>query len=142
MATPRIVVDTCVLLSALRSKKGASFRVLSLVGRAKFEICLSVPLVLEYESAAKRHARSLGLRHSDINDILDYLCRVGEHREIFYLWRPFLKDPMDDMVLELAVESQSDFIVTHNIRDFAGVEEFRVKAITPQALLRKIGEIP
>jgi putative PIN family toxin of toxin-antitoxin system len=142
MRTPRVVLDTNVLLSALRSKRGASFRGLNLVGRAKFEICVSVPLVLEYESAAKRYSRSLGLRHSDIDDILDYLCRVGEHREIFYLWRPFLKNPMDDMVLELAVEGQSDFVVTHNIPDFAGIEEFRIRAITPQALLRKIGEIP
>jgi len=142
MRKPRIVLDTNVVISALRSSRGASFRLLSLVGQGRFEICLSVPLVLEYESAAKHAARSVGLRHSDIDDILDYLCKVGEHREIFYLWRPYLRNPMDDMVLELAAESQSDFIVTHNIRDFAGIERFDVRAITPQALLRKIGEIP
>lgn len=82
----------------------------------------------------------LGLRYSDIDDILDYMCAVGEHREIFYLWRPFLRDPSDDMVLELAVESECDFIVTYNTRDFEGIGQFGVMAITPQQLLLRIGE--
>ena len=137
----RIVLDTNVLVSALRSRSGASFRLLRLVGRDRFELCVSVPLVLEYESVAKRLSVSLGLRHSDIDDILDYLCRVSEHREIFFLWRPFLRDPMDDMVLEVAVEAEVDFIVTHNLRDFAGIEQFGIRAITPQEFLREIGEL-
>ncbi len=140
MRTPKIVLDTNVLVSGLRSRLGASFRVLELVGRGKFEITLSVPLVLEYESATKSASRSIGLRHSEIDDILDYLCMVGSHREIYYLWRPFLPDPMDDMVLELAVESESDFIVTHNTRHFEGVGRFGIRAITPQDFLRRIGE--
>lgn len=140
MKVPKIVLDTNVLVSALRSRLGASFKVLGLVGRGKFEICLSVPLVLEYESAAKSTCRSVGLRHSDIDDILDYMCGVGEHREIFYLWRPFLRDPSDDMVLELAVESECDYIVTHNTKHFEGVNQFGVMAITPQQLLLRIGE--
>ncbi len=138
---PRIVLDTNVLISALRSRNGASFILLRLIGRERFDLCISVPLVLEYESAAKRLSRSIGLRYSDIDDILDYLCRVSEHREIFFLWRPFLKDPMDDMVLELAVESEVDFVVTHNLRDFKGIEQFGISAITPQEFLRKLGEI-
>ena len=100
------------------------------------------PLVLEYESTAKRQSRSIGLLHSDIDDILDYLCMVSEHRRIFFLWRPFLKDPKDDMVLELAVEAEVEYIVTHNLKDFHGVEHFGIKAITPKEFLRKIGEIP
>ena len=140
MSVPKIVLDTSVLVSALRSRLGASFRVLELLGRGKFEVCLSVPLVLEYESAAKRISRSLGLRHSDIDDILGCMCSVGEHREIFYLWRPFLRDPSNDMVLELAVEGDCDFIVTHNTRNFEGVNSFGVMAITPQQLLLRIGE--
>ena len=75
-------------------------------------------------------------------DILDYLCMVSEHRRIFFLWRPFLKDPKDDMVLELAVEAEVEYIVTHNLKDFHGVEHFGIKAITPKEFLRKIGEIP
>jgi len=100
-----------------------------------------VPLVLEYESATKRISRSIALRHSDIDDVLDYLCSVAEHRKIHFLWRPFLRDTSDDMVLELAVESESDYIVTHNIGDFAGIKRFGLQAITPREFLREIGEL-
>lgn len=137
----RVVLDTNVLISALRSQKGASFKVVNLIGKRLFQLSVSVPRVLEYESAAKRINKLLGLRYSDIDDILDYICKVAEHRDIYYLWRPFLKDPKDDMVLEVAVESESEFIVTHNIRGFAEVEQFGLEAITPRQLLEKIGEL-
>ena len=136
-----IVIDTCVLISALRSRNGASFKLLSLIDSNKFTFFLSVPLVLEYESVTKRMSRNLGLTHSDIENIIDYLCTVGNHRKVHYLWRPNLKDPGDDFVLELAVESECNYIVTHNVKDFKGIKKFNLKAITPQELLRKIGEI-
>jgi len=136
-----IIIDTCVLISALRSNKGASFKLVSLIDSKKFTFFLSVPLVLEYEAVAKRMSRTLGLTHSDIEDIIDYLCVVGKHRKVHFLWRPNLKDPSDDFVLELAVESECDFIVTHNIKDFKNINKFNLKAITPQELLRNIGEI-
>lgn len=136
-----IVVDTCVLISALRSRNGASFKLLSLIDSKKFTFFLSVPLVIEYEAVAKRMSRNLGLTHSDIEDIIDYLCTVGNHRKVHFLWRPNLKDPSDDFVLELAVESECNYIVTHNIKDFKGMKKFNLKAITPQEFLRKIGKI-
>lgn len=139
---PRIVLDTNVLIAALRSRRGASYRLLSLVGQGRFELCLSVPLVLEYESAGKRSADAVGLTRAHIDDVLDYLCSVSEHREVFYLWRPFLKDPLDDMVLEVAVESNAGFVVTHNLRHFAGIERFGVRAMAPREFLREIGEQP
>ena len=138
---PFIVTDTCVLISALRSRNGASFRLLSLIGSRKFLFSLSVPLVLEYEATAKQISRGLGLTHTDIEDIIDYLCTVGEHRKVHYLWRPNLKDPSDDFVLELAVESECQYIVTCNIKDFSKADKFNVTVITPLELLRKIGEI-
>lgn len=113
---------------------------LSRVGRAAFKLCLSVPLALEYEAAAKRDVAASGLTPADVDDVIDYLCRVSEHREVHYLWRPYLQDPGDDMVLELAVESGCKQIVTHNIRDFAGAERFGVAAMRPGAFLRAIGE--
>ena len=137
----RIVIDTCVLISALRSRNGASFRLLSLIDSNKFSFFLSVPLVLEYEAVAKRMSRNLGLTHTDIEDIIDYICTVGEHRQVHFLWRPSLKDPSDDFVLELAVEAESDYIVTHNVKDFKDIKKFNIKAITPKQLLLKIGEI-
>jgi predicted nucleic acid-binding protein len=112
-----------------------------LIGRSTtFEINLSVPLVLEYEEVLKRQARSLGLTHSDIDDILDYFCLVGNRREIFFLWRPFLIDPRDDLVLEVAVASSSGYIVTFNTRDFRGTEKFGVMVVSPREFLRAIGE--
>ena len=104
-----------------------------------FEISVSVPLVLEYESAAKRICDSVGLAAEDVDDIIDYICKVAEHREIFYLWRPFLRDPMDDMVLEVAVESAVDYLVTHNVRHFRGAETLGVNVVAPQRFLGELG---
>jgi predicted nucleic acid-binding protein len=113
-----------------------------LLDRGDFEINISVPLIVEYEDAAKRIAREVGLTHGGIDDILDYICSVGRRRKIHFLWRPFLKDPEDDHVLELAVEAGCDFVVTHNVRDFSGSEQFGVRAVTPKAFLRMIGGLP
>ena len=143
MPAKQVVLDTNVFVSALRSNQGASFLLLSLVGRSTaFEINLSVPLVLEYEDVAKRQARSLSLTYEDIDDVLDYLCAVANRREIFFLWRPFLRDPADDMVLELAVEAECEAILTYNQRDFTGVEQFGVRVLTPKAFLQEIGVLP
>lgn len=139
---PSIVLDTNVLVSALRSRLGASFQVLSLVGTGQFELNVSVPLVFEYEDVAKRHARSLGLTHAEVDDVIDYLCSVAQHRHIHFLWRPVLRDPHDDMVLELAVEAACDFIVTHNVGDFGGADRFGLRVLRPGEFLRRIGAEP
>jgi len=137
----KVVIDTNVLVSALRSRSGASFRVLELLGSERFEIQVSVPLVLEYESAARRVAPSVGLSAQDVADIIDYVCRVANRRKIFFLWRPLLKDPKDDHVLELAVEAQCDFIVTYNTRDFKGADQFGLRVITGREFLEILGEL-
>jgi putative PIN family toxin of toxin-antitoxin system len=143
VAQQQIVVDTNVFYAALRSRRGASHRLLREIGRSDaFQIHLSVPLLLEYQEVAKRDARTLGLTHGDIDDILDYLCSVAGLHDIFYLWRPFLRDPEDDMLLELAVEAQCNRIVTFNRRDFRGIEQFGVRAVTPQQFLTEIGVDP
>jgi putative PIN family toxin of toxin-antitoxin system len=136
----RVVLDTNVLVSALRSSLGASFRVLGLVGKGHFELALSVPLVLEYEDVLLRSAAQLSVTASEINAVLNYLCSVAVRQEVFFLWRPTLKDPADDMVLEVAVASSSTAIVTFNRGDFAGSEKFGVSVWTPGELLRQIGE--
>jgi len=137
-----VVIDTNMLVSALKSKRGASFKVLTLIGQSKFDINLSVPLILEYEDVAKRLIGETALNEEDINDILDYICSVSSCREIFYLWRPFLKDPKDDMVLELAVTSNCDMIITYNKKDFKGVEKhFGIRLLSSKELLFEIGEL-
>lgn len=137
---PRVVLDTNVLVAALRSTRGASFRLLSLVGAKRFEIALSVALVLEYEDALQRHLARSPFDGEDMAELLDYLCTVAHRQEIFYLWRPVLRDPADDMVLELAVASRSACIVTFNERHFAGCETFGVRVVSPRAFLAEIGE--
>ncbi len=137
----QIILDTNVLFSALRSQLGASFRLLSLIEDSRFQINLSVALVLEYEDVLKRPAMNLQSTHQEVDDVLDFLCQNANLREIFYLWRPTLRDPKDDFVLELAVESNCDYIVTFNIKDFAKAENFGIKAIKPSDFLRIIGEI-
>jgi len=116
-----IVLDTNVIVAAVRSRKGAAFQLLSLVGSARFHIAVSVPLVLEYEDALLRQLAETSLSKADIHAVLDYLCSVGKHQDIFFLWRPMLRDPKDDMVAEVAVAAGCDSIVTYNRRDFVGV---------------------
>lgn len=135
----RIVLDTNVIVSALRSSQGASFRLLGLLGQGKFEFSVSVPLIFEYEDACNRQGAS-SLKPQEIGGIIDYLCLAGDRRQIYFLWRPCLKDPKDDLVLELAVESGCDFIVTYNQKDFAGSEKFGVRVLTPKEFLTLIGE--
>src|SRR5208283_2050880 len=119
----RAVVDTNVVVSALRSSRGASHRLLRLVGDERWKMNLSVPLALEYEQTVKRLCGG-ALSDSDIEDVLDYLCASAQLCPIFFLWRPLLPDPKDEMVLELAVESRADFIVTFNARDFSAAPRF------------------
>ena len=109
-----------------------------LVGTGAFEFALSVPLVLEYEDAAKRLGADTALSHAEIDDVLDYLVASSRRQEIHFLWRPTLRDPADDMVLELAVAAGADRIVTFNTRDFAGSESFGVRAVTPRVLLDEL----
>ena len=136
---PRVVIDTSVFISALRSRRGASYRLLMLVDGTRFEIALSVPLVVEYEDAAKRMSETTGLGPEEVDDVIDYLCSVAHLQEIHFLWRPVLRDVGDDHVLELAVEAACRIIVTHNIRDFTGAERFGIEAVTPGEFLRRIG---
>ena len=136
-----MILDTNVLVAAIRSRRGASFRLLEQVGRGRFDIVLSVGLVLEYEEVLERHRESAGLTSSDIRDLLDYLCAVGRHQTVFYLWRPALPDPDDDMVLEVAVAGECDGIVTFNVRDYPGVGKFGLWVETPKDFLKRIGVI-
>jgi putative PIN family toxin of toxin-antitoxin system len=136
----KIVPDTNVLVAALRSQRGASHRLLRQVDRGQFEINLSVPLVLEYEDATKRLLKEFKLSSREIDDVLDYLLACGNRHLIHYLWRPFLPDPKDDMILELAVAAACQAIVTFNVRDFTGSDQFGIRILTPQMPLRELGD--
>ncbi len=106
-----------------------------------YDIAVSVPLVLEYEDALLRHTAESGLSASDVRDLVDYLCRVARQQDIFFLWRPLLRDPADDLVAEVAVAAGCDAVVTHNRRDFVGVERFNLHVWSPAEFLKKIGAV-
>jgi len=113
-----------------------------MIDKGQFEVNISVPLIVEFEDAAKRTAKELVLTNNDIDDILDYMCKVANKRKIHFLWRPVLKDPRDDHVLELAVESGSKHIITYNIRDFSEAKHFGITVLTPRDFLQIIGGLP
>ncbi len=135
-----MVLDSSVLVSALRSRRGASFQLLRLLREGRFEVALSVPLALEYEAVLLRHAKELGLSRAEADGLVDYLCGVGYRQAIHFLWRPTLSDPRDEFILELAVAARCEAIVTHNVGDFAGATRFAVKIITPGAFLAWLEE--
>jgi putative PIN family toxin of toxin-antitoxin system len=138
----QVVIDTNVLVAALLSNRGASYRLLHhLVGDRRWRINLSVPLVLEYEQTLKRVCMAGDLNASDIDSVIHFLCANADLRLIFFLWRPLLRDP-NDFVLELAVESRADFLVTFNAKDFVDAERFGVRVISPREFVAITGETP
>ena len=139
MDVSKIVLDTNVLVAALRSTQGASHKLLQAIDSGKFKALVSTPLVLEYASVLLRFRRETGLTKTEIGDIIDYICACSIPTKIHYLWRPVLKDPDDDMLLELAVAGGAQHIVTFNVRDFHDSSRFGVQIITPQQALKRFG---
>src|ERR1043166_5896579 len=114
----RVVFDTNVLAAALRSRSGASFQLVSLLSSAKFELALSLPLYMEYLDVLQRPSvKPTGVSDADILDFIDEILLKARTQNIYFLWRPWLRDEKDAMILELAVASQADYIVTFNVRD-------------------------
>ena len=134
-----VVIDTNVVISALKSKQGASYKLLMALPKELFTPSVSVPLFLEYKSVAKRQGLVSKLSSQDIDSILEYFLSKSSIRKIFFLWRPYLKDPKDDLVLEVAVESQSEYIITFNTKDFKGCNKFGIAVVTPQEFITMRG---
>lgn len=141
MSTPQVVIDTNVLVAGLRSRQGYAFRLLQLVGTGRFDINLSVPLVLEYEDVLYRFMSDLGVSDRVVDDVLNFHCSVARLHPIFFLWRPYLQDPQDDMLLELAVKAGCHYIVTFNKRHFRTCERFGIRPASPGEFLALIGAI-
>jgi predicted nucleic acid-binding protein len=141
VAGPTVVLDTNVLEAAFRSRRGASFAILSRVGTGQFEIAVSVPLVLEYEEVLLRQAGEAGRNPIRVISLIDYLCSVGKRQAIFFLWRPWLRDPRDDMILELALAAGCEAIITHNVRHFQPAAELGIRVLRPAEFLAELGEI-
>ena len=141
----RVVLDTCVMTSGLMSRQGASYQLLSILPKKSFVFLLSVPLFFEYEAVLKRDniLQGHGLSFSEIDILLHMWAKLCEPVLFHYLWRPQLKDPDDEMVLETAVNGQADAIVTFNRNDFhPHTEAFGVQLLTPGTFLKMIRRIP
>ena len=120
----KLVLDTSIVVAALRSKRGASRELLRLMAADSFTALVSVPLFLEYES------------------VLNSFLLHTEAVSLSYLWRPQLSDPADEMVLEAAVNGQADWLVTHNVRHFfAASKKFSFGVAAPATILRKLHEL-
>jgi putative PIN family toxin of toxin-antitoxin system len=142
MKRPQIIIDTNIVIAAQRSQKGASAKLMSLIGANLFDLHVSTPLILEYEEVLNRQRAELGLTMSDIGDLIDAICALAvRHKEIYFRWRPYLPDAKDEFILELAVKAQCDYIVTFNRKDFIGSEKFGVQIIDPKTFLQEIGAI-
>ncbi len=138
MSVINIILDTNALHAGLYSSNGASYQVLRLIEKEDIKLNISTALFFEYEDVLKRNKSILKLPDMKIEQILDNLCKLSNHYKIYFLWRPYLTDPKDDHVLELAVTSETKTIVTHNIKDFRGLNKFGVRAITPKSLLEEL----
>lgn len=139
----KIVLDTDVMVAALRSAKGASRRLLVLLDEGRFEALASVSLMVEYEAVLKRpeNLSAAGLTELEVEEFINALATMITPIEIFYLWRPVLKDPDDEFVFETAINGQADAIATFNIKDYrAGAKQFAVEILTPGELLRRLEE--
>ena len=120
--------------------RGASYALLNLIESAAFAVCVSVPLVLEYEDALRRDAIKGRVTSSSVDDVLDYMCEVAEKHPVHYLWRPHLKGPKDDMVLELALAADCKYIVNYNLRDFRIQTRGALRVLTPGEFLNLLKE--
>ena len=137
-----IIIDTNVIVSAMRSRRGASNLLLRLLGEREWRASVSVPLLFEYEEVCKRIMLPLGISAQAIEEFLDYVCGVFDHRRIFYLWRPQLPDPDDDFLLELAVEAGAEYIISFNKNDFPNMFRFGIRVLTPREFLQLTGDLP
>ncbi len=121
------------MVAAFRSRNGASRSCLELALRGEHIALISVPLILEYEAVLTRpeQLQAIGLDEVLNRRFLDGLCSVAEHVEIASIWRPLLRDPNDEMVLETAVFGRADQLLTFNVRDYTGAERFGINVTRP-----------
>lgn len=139
----RVVLDTNVLVAAARSRDGASFAVARAIPSAHFQICLSVGLYAEWQEILTRPENlPPGRTAEDAKRFLRFLASQAHLQEIHFLWRPFLRDADDDMVLELAFAAGCRHIVTHNLKDFQGCAQLGIVALSPRDFLATIRSKP
>jgi putative PIN family toxin of toxin-antitoxin system len=136
-----VVVDTDVIVAAMRSPSGASAAILRTARQGKITLLVSVPLALEYEATCSEaeHQLAAGLSEREIRIFLDAVVAMAEPVKTHFLWRPQLRDPGDEMVLETAVNGRADTLVTFNVRDFGTVPaRFGIALMIPREAIARM----
>lgn len=137
----RAVLDTSVIVAALRTRHGAANEVLRRVATRRLLLLVTPPLFLEYEEVLKRPEQRLvhGLSIETLDKFLAELAALIEPVEVHFQWHPQVRDPSDEMVLEAAINGHADALVTYNLRHFAlAGERFEIPILRPADLLRKV----
>ena len=131
---PKLVIDTNILVAATRNRHGPSFALIQIIRLRQVKMVCSPALFLEYEDVLKRPKQLLasGLLGGDIDAILNELAGIMEPVITHYQWRPQLRDPADEMVLEAAANAQAHAIVTYNLRDFGPAKLFGIPVLNPE----------
>src|SRR6202041_1672061 len=135
MADVRVVVDADVIVAAMRSPSGASAAILRMARQGRITLLVSVPLALEYEAICSEaeHRLAAGLSEREVEIFVDAVVAMAEPVKTHFLWRPQLRDPGDEMVLETAVNGRADALVTFNLRDFGSAPaRFGVELLLPR----------
>lgn len=134
----RAVMDTNVLVSAFRSRRGASFEVFRRLRLGQWTIVLSNHLLFEYEEILKRDAAAIGLSLEDVDQILNAVCARAEAWRLSHGWQPILTDADDEPLVQLAVESEARCVVTHNVRDLQPATRLGIELLRPRQFLAKL----
>jgi putative PIN family toxin of toxin-antitoxin system len=134
-------MDTDAVVAAMRSPAGASAAIIRAVRQRQATLLLSVPLAMEYEAVCRRseHREESGLSVKQVEIFLDAIIAMGEPVRTHFLWRPQLRDPNDEMVLEAAVNGRADALVTFNVRDYGTAPaQFGVEVLLPREAIARI----
>ena len=136
-------MDTDTIVAAMRSPTGASAAIIRKARRGKIALLLSVPLAMEYEAVCVRpeHQLAAGLSEQEVRIFVDALIAIAEPVKIHYLWRPQLRDPSDEMVLETAVNGRANLLITFNVRDYGTTPaRFGIAVMTPREAVERISK--
>jgi putative PIN family toxin of toxin-antitoxin system len=134
----KAVMDTNVLIAALRSRQGASFEILRRLRFGEWTAVLSNHLLYEYEEIVKRQAPELGLGLDDVDQLLNAICARGEECLLSHGWQPILSDPDDEPLVQLAIESDALRIVSHNVRHLRPAVRLGVELLRPREFLDRL----
>lgn len=137
----RVILDTNVVLAALRSRIGASHRLLLTIGDPRWQSVVTPALMYEYEDVARRPGNVPGLSPQDITNILNLIYQQSHRQVVWFSWRPLSADPGDDAILEAAIAGGCDYVVSFNERHLRAAREFGIEVLRPADLLKLIGEI-